>query len=110
MKSTSKTPHAHAHAYSSSQVSKKAFKSFSLQDPSLNSTPILLLDSSNETFSSKKLELFEVLKIGRKTSPKVNAESYNGIFDSKVLSRNHAEVMNETGKVKERLRMEYCSQ
>lgn len=80
-------------------VSKKALKTFSLNDPSLLAVPTLVLEPLNDTFLVKKVDLFEPCKIGRKTSPKTGPETHNGIFDSKVLSRNHAEVMCQNGKV-----------
>lgn len=49
----------------------------------------------NSTFSAKSLDLSPgspSLKIGRQTSPKQPPTAQNGIFDSKVLSRQHAEL------------------
>ncbi|KAJ3054688.1 hypothetical protein HK097_001095 [Rhizophlyctis rosea] len=63
------------------------------------STPIIVLESLNDTFATKRLDLFEAVKVGRKMSPKAPPESSNGVFDSKVLSRNHAEIWYENGKV-----------
>ncbi|KAJ3214728.1 hypothetical protein HDU67_001319 [Dinochytrium kinnereticum] len=46
-----------------------------------------------------RLDLLEPVKIGRKVNAKVGPEPNNGIFDSKVLSRNHAEIWYEDEKV-----------
>ncbi|KAJ3040830.1 hypothetical protein HDV00_010445 [Rhizophlyctis rosea] len=78
---------------------RKALKNFNYGNNSMASTPILVLESLNETFASKRLDLFEAVKVGRKMSPKSPPEANNGIFDSKVLSRNHAEIWYENGKV-----------
>ena len=81
-------------------------KTFSLGDPTLLQVPTLIIEPFSPPnaknafiFEPKRLELFEVVKIGRKTSPKNPPESTNGIFDSKVLSRAHAEIKTEAGKV-----------
>ncbi|KAG4102000.1 SMAD/FHA domain-containing protein [Neocallimastix lanati (nom. inval.)] len=60
----------------------------------------LLLEPLEESFSEKRINLTnEVLKIGRKISAKNPPEPYNGIFESKVLSRAHAEIWNDKGKI-----------
>ena len=41
----------------------------------------------------------EVLKIGRQTNAKTVPTAVNGFFDSKVLSRQHAEVWADKGKI-----------
>jgi hypothetical protein len=58
---------------------------------------ILCNDASSVPFATKLLQLNvgEVLKIGRKVSAKVPPAPDNLIFDSKVLSRNHAELWSE---------------
>ncbi|RIB07819.1 hypothetical protein C2G38_396475 [Gigaspora rosea] len=61
----------------------------------------VILDSLNETFSTKRLSLTEGIpvKIGRSTNKQTSPAETNGYFDSKVLSRTHAEVWFENGKV-----------
>ncbi|KAF0381417.1 cell cycle arrest in response to pheromone-related protein [Gigaspora margarita] len=61
----------------------------------------VVLDSLNETFSTKRLSLTEGIpvKIGRSTNRQTSPSETNGYFDSKVLSRTHAEVWFENGKV-----------
>lgn len=61
----------------------------------------LLLFSLHGAFQTKALELFEGVhvKIGRQTSAKSTPGPSNGYFDSKVLSRTHAEVWCERSKV-----------
>ncbi|KAJ1534099.1 hypothetical protein HK405_000164, partial [Cladochytrium tenue] len=62
----------------------------------------LVLEPLNGTFLTKQLELSATgpaIKVGRKVSAKVGSERYNGVFDSKVLSRTHAEIWYEAGKV-----------
>ncbi|KAF9359748.1 hypothetical protein BGX26_011521 [Mortierella sp. AD094] len=65
------------------------------------STPILVLEPINDNFALKSLELPENsrIKIGRQTGVTTAPNPANGYFDSKVLSRVHAEVWSENGKV-----------
>ncbi|RDW72352.1 putative cytoplasm to vacuole targeting Vps64 [Aspergillus mulundensis] len=65
---------------------------------------ILTLLPLNGTFEKKQITLPyfpETLRIGRQTNAKTVPTSKNGFFDSKVLSRQHAEVWADraTGKV-----------
>lgn len=65
---------------------------------------VLVMNPMNGTFDKKNLFLPfkpEVLKLGRQTSPKLVAASNNGLFDSRVLSRQHAEIWadRDTGNV-----------
>ncbi|KAI9292780.1 hypothetical protein K502DRAFT_294796 [Neoconidiobolus thromboides FSU 785] len=54
----------------------------------------------HNTFKSeKKFELYEKVKVGRQVSPKTAPEPTNGYFDSKVLSRSHAEFWADGDKV-----------
>lgn len=67
-------------------------------------TLLLLLSSINGTFTRKSLRLPffpEVLRLGRQTTTKAYPAPDNGLFDSKVLSRAHAEVWADpdTGRV-----------
>ncbi|KAF9114601.1 hypothetical protein BGX27_010357 [Mortierella sp. AM989] len=66
-----------------------------------SSTPILVLEPINDNFALKSLELAENsrVKIGRQTGVTTAPNPANGYFDSKVLSRVHAEVWAENGKV-----------
>jgi hypothetical protein len=57
------------------------------------------VDSDPPAFETKVWELFEPLKIGRQVNSKTKPAPSNGYFDSKVLSRNHAEIWVEGGKV-----------
>ncbi|KAI8811174.1 SMAD/FHA domain-containing protein [Cladochytrium replicatum] len=59
----------------------------------------VVLEPLNDTFVTKRLELYEAVKIGRKVNVKTGPEPTNGVFDSKVLSRNHAEIWQENGQV-----------
>ncbi|KAI8810097.1 hypothetical protein BJ742DRAFT_207591 [Cladochytrium replicatum] len=59
----------------------------------------VVLEPLNDTFVTKRLELYEPVKIGRKVNVKTGPEPTNGVFDSKVLSRNHAEIWQENGQV-----------
>ncbi|KAI8616437.1 hypothetical protein BC830DRAFT_1118083 [Chytriomyces sp. MP71] len=66
--------------------------------------PILVLDAipaNGAPFAQKRLDLSAtpLVRIGRKVNVKSGPEPQNGIFDSKVLSRNHAEIWFENGKV-----------
>ena len=66
------------------------------------SFPALYLYSLNSTFIPKHIALIagQRVKIGRQTNPKTAPTERNGYFDSKVLSRQHAEVWEENGKVR----------
>ncbi|ORX89388.1 SMAD/FHA domain-containing protein [Basidiobolus meristosporus CBS 931.73] len=61
--------------------------------------PTLVLTSLWNPIQSKRFELFDRIKIGRQVSPKTSPDPKNGYFDSKVLSRTHAEVWSENGQV-----------
>ncbi|KAG0225174.1 hypothetical protein BGW42_004613 [Actinomortierella wolfii] len=63
--------------------------------------PVLVLEPLNNTFALKTFELPEhtKIKIGRQTGVSTAPGPTNGYFDSKVLSRVHAEVWSENGKV-----------
>ncbi|KAG9287243.1 hypothetical protein G9A89_008873 [Geosiphon pyriformis] len=82
-------------------ASKRSIRDQTAMTSALNH-PLLtiLLQPLNETFTSKKFELAEKAKvrIGRQTNPKTAPTETNGFFDSKVLSRTHAEVWCERGK------------
>ncbi|KAF5324127.1 hypothetical protein D9619_011079 [Psilocybe cf. subviscida] len=56
--------------------------------------------SGSDTWAPKHIALTNVhTKIGRQTSSKTAPGERNGYFDSKVLSRQHAEVWEEGGKI-----------
>jgi len=65
--------------------------------------PILILVPMNGTFDRKQINVPyfpEVLRIGRQTNAKTVPTHLNGFFDSKVLSRQHAEIWaDKSGKV-----------
>jgi hypothetical protein len=62
--------------------------------------PALYLYPLNDTWHPKHISLTnQRTKIGRQTSSKTAPGERNGFFDSKVLSRQHAEVWEEGGKV-----------
>lgn len=64
--------------------------------------PALHLIPLNETFVPKQISLHPAgqrIKIGRQTNAKTIPNGTNGYFDSKVLSRMHAEVWSEDNKV-----------
>jgi hypothetical protein len=65
--------------------------------------PALHLIPLNETFVPKQIALSRTggkVKIGRQTNAKTVPNGANGYFDSKVLSRMHAEVWCEDDKVR----------
>jgi len=63
--------------------------------------PALYLYPLNDTWAPKHITLSnQHTKIGRQTSSKTAPGERNGFFDSKVLSRQHAEVWEENGKVR----------
>ncbi|KAF9899482.1 hypothetical protein EC991_008845 [Linnemannia zychae] len=63
--------------------------------------PILVLEPINSGFALKSFELPDQtrIKIGRQTGVTTAPSPSNGYFDSKVLSRIHAEVWSDSGKV-----------
>ncbi|PWZ00025.1 hypothetical protein BCV70DRAFT_161393 [Testicularia cyperi] len=66
--------------------------------------PALHLHPLNDTFAPKQISLAPPgpnnrVKIGRQTNAKTVPNPSNGYFDSKVLSRMHAEVWSQNGKV-----------
>ncbi|KAJ9093922.1 hypothetical protein QFC19_008155 [Naganishia cerealis] len=63
--------------------------------------PSLHLWPLNETFVMKMIHLppGERIKIGRQTNAKTQPGERNGYFDSKVLSRTHAEIWEHDGKI-----------
>ncbi|TFK47669.1 hypothetical protein OE88DRAFT_1636459 [Heliocybe sulcata] len=63
--------------------------------------PALYLYPLNESFAPKHISLANAqrVKIGRQTNAKTVPAERNGYFDSKVLSRQHAEVWEEGGKI-----------
>ncbi len=66
-------------------------------------TPVLCLLPMNGTFERKAINVPfypDVLRIGRQTNAKTLPTPVNGYFDSKVLSRQHAEIWaDRLGKV-----------
>ncbi|KAI1146204.1 hypothetical protein F4825DRAFT_205107 [Nemania diffusa] len=66
-------------------------------------TPVLYLLSLNGTFERKTISVPvfpETLRIGRQTNAKTVPTPVNGFFDSKVLSRQHAEIWSDRqGKI-----------
>ncbi|PQE31818.1 FHA domain-containing protein [Rutstroemia sp. NJR-2017a WRK4] len=65
--------------------------------------PMLYLLSMNGTFDHKRISVPfypESLRIGRQTNAKTVPSPANGFFDSKVLSRQHAEIWaDRSGKI-----------
>lgn len=63
--------------------------------------PALYLYPLNDSFIPKHISLLhnQRVKIGRQTNAKTAPGERNGYFDSKVLSRQHAEVWEENNKV-----------
>ncbi|KAF8170657.1 hypothetical protein K438DRAFT_206023 [Mycena galopus ATCC 62051] len=64
--------------------------------------PALYLYPLNDSFIPKHISLNppgQRVKIGRQTNAKTSPGERNGYFDSKVLSRQHAEVWEENGKI-----------
>ncbi|KAF0339455.1 cell cycle arrest in response to pheromone-related protein [Gigaspora margarita] len=66
-----------------------------------NDSIILVLEPTNDTFSTKRICLSDntPVKIGRITNKNTHQTQTNGYFDSRVLSRTHAEIWNDNGKV-----------
>lgn len=83
--------------FSSTAAVMPALAPFSSQ----NSYPALYLYPLNDSFVPKHIALHHAqrVKIGRQTNAKTAPGERNGYFDSKVLSRQHAEVWEEGNKV-----------
>ena len=79
-------------------------KAYNLQPSSLKNVgtvPTVLLEAHQGTVAiTKRLDLVETIKFGRQISPKSPPNADNGIYDSKVLSRQHAEMWSENGRVR----------
>ena len=69
--------------------------------PSPQQYPALSLYPLNDTFQPKQILLNQRAKIGRQSNAKTVPTDRNGYFDTKVISRQHAEVWAEDGKVRE---------
>jgi hypothetical protein len=71
--------------------------------PTNEGNPVLYLLSMNGTFERKTITVPyypESLRIGRQTNAKTVPTPSNGFFDSKVLSRQHAEIWaDRNGKI-----------
>ncbi|OJJ51368.1 hypothetical protein ASPZODRAFT_138470 [Penicilliopsis zonata CBS 506.65] len=71
--------------------------------PSAEPPAILTLLPINATFDKKQINVPyypDVLRVGRQTNAKTIPTTVNGFFDSKVLSRQHAEIWaDKTGKI-----------
>ena len=55
---------------------------------------------NSQDFQERRIQLSESVKIGRSVA-KVKSSANNLIFDCKVLSRNHAIIWYEGGKVRQ---------
>lgn len=80
--------------------------------PSPTPYPALYLYPLNDSFVPKHISLLanQRVKIGRQTNAKTVPAERNGYFDSKVLSRQHAEVWEEGGRVRVYpICLPYCS-
>ena len=86
-------------------LKKKILIFFGITDPgseayrdSMSSVVILSCQPNSHPFQERHISLLEPVKIGRSVA-RARPQSSNGIFDCKVLSRNHAVVWYENGKV-----------
>ncbi|KAG8932074.1 hypothetical protein FRC02_001704 [Tulasnella sp. 418] len=87
-------PHGHPHHQQQLQQQQ--------QQPPHQLYPALHLYPLNDSFVPKQIALppgGQHVKIGRQTNAKTVPGERNGYFDSKVLSRQHAEVWEEGGKI-----------
>ncbi|KAJ1339443.1 hypothetical protein BSLG_005924 [Batrachochytrium salamandrivorans] len=79
-------------------LSNSAKAAFVLATPKTRS--VVRLESLNHTLQQNAyLDAIPTYKIGRKVNPRILAEPTNGIFDAKVLSRVHAEILFENSTV-----------
>ncbi|KAI8056622.1 SMAD/FHA domain-containing protein [Syncephalis plumigaleata] len=61
--------------------------------------PFISLRPINDSFQNKLLDLQRPIRIGRQVSADTAPTETNGYFSNKVLSRNHAELWYERGKI-----------
>lgn len=63
--------------------------------------PALHLYPLNDSFIPKKIALGggARVKIGRQTNAETTPGEQNGFFDAKIISRRHAEIWEDGGKV-----------
>ncbi|KAG2226541.1 hypothetical protein INT45_014285 [Circinella minor] len=82
------------------EVKSNGQKLTMVQSPSMGVVTVIL-QPRHSMFQTKTLELRDKihLRIGRQTSSKTAPGPLNGYFDSKVLSRTHAEIWSEKTKV-----------
>ena len=105
--STMSAIHQPASAASSASRSQPLAQQNNARSDATSSQPepqaILALIPMTGTFERKQIVVPyfpEVLRIGRQTNPKTVPTPMNGYFDSKVLSRQHAEVWaDQSGKI-----------
>ena len=64
----------------------------------MSSVAILVCQTNSHPFQERRISLHEPVKIGRSVA-RARPAANNGIFDCKVLSRNHAMLWYENGKV-----------
>ena len=94
-----------SHVLPSQHILQTPFQNHARQVNGSSGSPhaILTLLPLNGTFEKKQISVPyfpDVLRIGRQTNAKTIPTSMNGYFDSKVLSRQHAEVYaDKSGKI-----------
>lgn len=85
------------------QVNQQGIMGRPVGDPVGANQPVLYLLSLNGTFERKTISVPyspDALRIGRQTNARTVPTPGNGYFDSKVLSRQHAEIWAErSGKI-----------
>eukprot|EP00124_Ichthyophonus_hoferi_P005858 Ihof_evm1s999 gene=Ihof_evmTU1s999 len=65
-----------------------------------NATAILHLEpEQGSVFYHRKIQLSDKRKLIRRSQQKVPPKSFNAVFQNKMVSRNHAEIWLENGKV-----------
>ncbi|TQS37101.1 hypothetical protein Golomagni_02437 [Golovinomyces magnicellulatus] len=89
--------------HSGSNFAQQTNRTRSLVNQNSDNIPVLCLFSTNRTFDRKTIHVPfypESIRIGRQTNNRTIPTPLNGYFDSKVLSRQHAELWADTnGKI-----------
>lgn len=89
--------------HSGSNFAQHTNRTRSLVNQNSGNIPLLCLFSTNRTFDRKTIHVPfypESIRIGRQTNNRTIPTPLNGYFDSKVLSRQHAELWADTnGKI-----------
>lgn len=102
IQSNEQLPNPSAH-HASPSPSHQSNRSRSPSQVACDVLPVLYLVPINGTFERKTIPIPyfpDTVRVGRQTNTKTTPTQFNGYFDSKVLSRQHAEIWaDKNGKI-----------